>query len=154
MGLAYGGVLFGTLFRSRCPWRNTVGADSISARKISCPEARRGNPSCMGNGKGEETRLGVRFSPPLNPSHPLAQMGIPGYCRAVRLIVEITLLFSETVELTHDVAVNSAANPTGHGQKGFVLCTGVCVFKGDGCERSSHCGSIKPSASAMRMTEP
>ncbi len=24
--------------------------------------------------KGEETRLGVRFSPPLNPSHPLAQL--------------------------------------------------------------------------------
>ena len=41
-------------------------------------------------------------------------MGISGHSMSVRLAVEITRLFSEKVELSHDVAVNSAANPTGH----------------------------------------
>ena len=107
--------------------------DSRIARQISLPDARRRSPIAYGTrqrGRNPTKRMvfsrnTTRYC--LSRPHPLAQMGISGYCRPVRLAVEITHQFSERVELSHDVAVNSAANPTGHGGEGSFCARGFAA---------------------------
>ncbi len=68
-----------------------------SVVEIYCPTVRSGNPLHIGNGKGEETRFSIRFSPPFNPPHPLAQIGISGCCMDGTVGSEITRQCVQTV---------------------------------------------------------